>query len=100
MPKWELLAEEIFATRALMPFIEVWHNREHLHSALNYVSSRTFEQGLTRRWQAAKTPSPRNQFKSKPALGIWLEGQIVKLEKHAPFRGFAADIGGVPWKSA
>jgi len=52
--EWELLAEETFATRAmgtraLVPFIDDWYNRERLHSALGYVSPRTFEHNLTRR---------------------------------------------------
>lgn len=56
--EWELLAEETFATRAmatraLVPFIEEWYNRERLHSALGYVSPQTFEQDLTRRRRAA-----------------------------------------------
>ena len=51
--EWELLAEETFATRALVPFIEDWYNRERLHSALGYVSPQTFEQALTRRRRAA-----------------------------------------------
>ena len=55
--EWELLADERFttramATRALVPFIEEWYNRERLHSALGYVSPQTFEQGLTRRRRA------------------------------------------------
>ena len=56
--EWALLAEETFATRAmatraLVPFIEDWYNRERLHSALGYVSPQTFEQDLTRRRRAA-----------------------------------------------
>ena len=56
--EWELLADERFATRAmatraLVPFIEEWYNRERLHSALGYVSPQTFEQDLTRRRRAA-----------------------------------------------
>lgn len=56
--EWELLAEATFATRAmatraLVPFIEDWYNRERLHSALGYVSPQTFEQALTRRRRAA-----------------------------------------------
>jgi len=56
--EWELLAEETFATRAmatraLVPFIEAWYNRERLHSALGYVSPQAFEQDLTRRRRAA-----------------------------------------------
>ena len=56
--EWELLADERFATRAmatraLVPFIEDWYNRERLHSALGYVSPQTFEQDLTRRRRAA-----------------------------------------------
>jgi len=56
--EWELLAEETFATRAmatraLVPFIEEWYNRERLHSALGYVSPQAFEQDLTRRRRAA-----------------------------------------------
>jgi putative transposase len=56
--EWELLADADFATRAmatraLVPFIEDWYNRERLHSALDYVSPNTFEQDLTRRRRAA-----------------------------------------------
>jgi putative transposase len=56
--EWELLADSDFATRsmatrALVPFIETWYNRERLHSALGYVSPDTFEQELTRRRRSA-----------------------------------------------
>jgi putative transposase len=56
--EWELLADADFATRAmatraLVPFIEEWYNRERLHSALGYVSPKVFEQDLTRRRRAA-----------------------------------------------
>ena len=56
--EWELLAEADFATRsmatrALVPFIEAWYNRERLHSTLGYVSPNAFEQDLTRRRRAA-----------------------------------------------
>ena len=56
--EWELLADESFvtramATRALVPFIEDWYNRERLHSAFGYVSPQTFEQDLTRHWRVA-----------------------------------------------
>jgi putative transposase len=56
--EWELLAEADFATRsmatrALVPFIETWYNRERLHSTLGYVSPQTFEQDLPRRRRAA-----------------------------------------------
>ncbi len=56
--EWELLADGDFATRAmatraLVPFIEDWYNRERLHSALDYVSPNAFEQDLTRRRRAA-----------------------------------------------
>jgi putative transposase len=56
--EWELLADADFATRAmgtraLVPFIEDWYNRERLHSALDYVSPNAFEQDLTRRRRAA-----------------------------------------------
>ena len=56
--EWELLADGDFATRgmatrALVPFIEDWYNRDRLHSALGYVSPNAFEQHLTRRRRAA-----------------------------------------------
>jgi putative transposase len=56
--EWELLADadvatRTMATRALVPFIEDWYNRERLHSALGYVSHKAFEQDLTRRRRAA-----------------------------------------------
>ena len=56
--EWELLADADFATqamatRALVPFIEDWYNRERLHSALDYVSPNQFEHDLTRRRRAA-----------------------------------------------
>jgi transposase InsO family protein len=56
--EWELLADADFATRqmatrALVPFIETWYNRERLHSTLGYVSPHAFEQDLPRRRRAA-----------------------------------------------
>jgi transposase InsO family protein len=56
--EWELLADADFATRqmatrALVPFIETWYNRERLHSTLGDVSPHAFEQDLPRRRRAA-----------------------------------------------
>ncbi len=56
--EWELLGDGDFATRAmatraLVPFIETWYNRERLHSALGYVSPQTFEYDLSRTPRAA-----------------------------------------------
>jgi len=56
--EWELLADSDLATRAmasraLVPCIDSWYNRERLHSALGYVSPNAFEQDLTRRRRAA-----------------------------------------------
>jgi putative transposase len=47
----ELLAQANFRTRAaactaIVEFIEVWYNRQRLHSALGYVSPATFEEQL------------------------------------------------------
>jgi len=48
----ELLALEDFssratASRALFEFIEIWYNRQRLHSALNYQTPAAFEEQLT-----------------------------------------------------
>jgi putative transposase len=47
----ELLAAEVFptraaASRAIVEFIEIWYNRQRLHSALGYLSPAAFEAHL------------------------------------------------------
>lgn len=69
--EWELLADGDFsmrsmATRALVPFIEDWYNRERLHSAFGDVSNNAFGQDPTRRRRAAFNPCPLHWIRSRP----------------------------------
>jgi len=55
---WELLDGAYFAThaacqRALVPFIDTWHNHERLHSSLVNKTPAQYEQGLLRTPRAA-----------------------------------------------
>ena len=59
--KCELVHGERFETRAearqaLFAFIEVWYNRERLHSSLGYVSPATFERAASEGGAAAPLP--------------------------------------------
>ena len=61
--KCELVHGERFETRAearqaLCAFIEVWYNRERLHSSLGYVSPATFERAASEGRAAAPLPLP------------------------------------------